>query len=213
MFPLGVLTGKLQAAREAEAEIYVLLLACRLLPEHYQSIQLKYVAVAVLAFTDSVNELGAEFMARQSKRKTLDTDVLQYIKAASRKFHKAADPIDGALRRSVRNTVAAHRVQQTIASVSRTHDTVWSPLFPEYFEAARSFVDVMEECPVWHWGYRVGERVVGQRGSKRMFWEDTAKGPEGFSIRLTSGAGRMDPEGDPLELASEREAHKWVDSQ
>lgn len=213
MFPLGRLTGKLQATREAEEDIYVLLHAVHLLADHMQHVQLKYVAVAVLAFSDMACSLGRDYMRRATKRSEVARETLATIRQAKQDFEEHRRNIEPALRAVVRNKVSAHREQQTIGSVSRVHDALRSPEFPAMFAAARHFVDCIEATPVWSWGTRTLDGVVAVRGSKIDFWQELPISPRGFSMRAHSGAGRMDwVSGEQRIFATERDAHLWAEA-
>ncbi len=191
MFPVGKSTGLLQAVREAEDDVYVLVLAARSLPNLRTHI-LRYVAVALLAYVEATEELASNFF-RLNKDQLSDTRS-QGLRKAKKSFASARnkDQIEKRLRNKVRNLVSAHRHQQTVQSMDQTHDALKDPEFACLFHTARSLVDEMEAIPVWTWAHSTPNGIKCMRGSKRSAWRPDPPNPDGFDVRYADGSGSFD---------------------
>jgi len=133
------MAGLLQAGREAEADVYVLLVAAKQLPNEFPWVLMKYVVVAELAFVDVVRNLSAQFMAQHAPR--LDADRVNEIRGVKKTFDRAFNGIEKRLRDYVRNIVSAHRHQQTVQSIHETHAVLRDPALPALFHSARTLLD------------------------------------------------------------------------
>src|SRR5664280_2387990 len=126
MFPIGESTGLLQAVREAENDVYALLLAARPHRPPFRTYIIKYVAVAQLAHVDTVEALASMFFKLHGRQ--IDEPGASTIRRIKKAFGHARleNRIEKRLRDEVRNIVSAHRRQQTIESISRTHEGIRS---------------------------------------------------------------------------------------
>ena len=208
MFPLGQITGLLQAAREAETDVYILIVAARQLPDRFPLTVMKYVAVASLAFVDTVSTLAGLFIKQHSKR--VDADQLATIIASKKAFERARNAIEKRLRDYVRNLVSAHRSQQTVESVRNTHLVLVDPNFPSLFDAARVLVDAMEDAPVWTWGRSAEAGIVGMRCSKVESRKPSPRGSDGFEVRVGDRSASIDL-AEEVEFNGVVEATIWAD--
>jgi|GEM_PF-3819194 len=188
MFPIGESTGLLQAVREAEDDVYALLLAARPHRPPFRTYILKYVAVAQLAHMDTVEALASIFFKLHGRQlEEPDTSAIRSIKKAF-ELARLENRIEKRLRDEVRNIVSAHRRQQTIESISRTHEALRAPEFPKLFDASRRLVDTMEAVPVWSWGQSGADGVLAMRGSRVANWQADSEGLDGFEVRIPDGS-------------------------
>jgi hypothetical protein len=211
VFPLGKTTGLLQAAREAEVDVYALVIAARRTPEA-PALVMKSVANAVLALVDVATDLGGMFMRHHARQ--LDSEQLTSVKAAKQAFERARQPIEKALRDHVRNSVSAHRDQQTVESIARTQAALSSPDFPALFKAVRAFIDAMEAVPVWAWGRSGQTGVIGVRCSNYHPWQDVEPAEDRFPVRVHAAFTVVvdGPDGEcERSFASDTDAHAWGD--
>jgi hypothetical protein len=189
MFPLGKMAGSLQAAREAETDVYLLLVAARQLPQQFPWVVMKYVVVAELAFVDVVRDLSDRFMAQHSSH--LDPERVSEIRALKKTFNRTLNGIEKRLRDHVRNLVSAHRKQQTVESVRETHSVLRDPAVPALFHSARTLLDALEDTPVWAWGYSSGNGVTGLLGSMIEVRKPSPHLIYGFEIRVGDRSGEV----------------------
>lgn len=209
MYPLNRATGALQAAREAEYDVNLLLLASRKMSRDYWTHLHKYVAVALLAYLDAVRLLAGSFF-RQHANNT-PADALDEIKARKKAMEQVAAVIEEPLRDDVRNIVSAHREQQTVESVRRTHHAVTSPAMRELLETTRAFLDAMEKRPVWVWGrsrypdgvIAVVKAMDGDAGGEQL------PGPDGFRLKHRPSSWVVE---DEREFKSYDEGCAWAEA-
>lgn len=209
MFPLGKMAGLLQAAREAETDVYVLLVAAKQLSQQFPLIVMKYVVVAELAFVDVVRDLSNRFMARHSS--SLDPERVDGIRRLKKTFTRTLNSIDRRLRDHVRNLVSAHREQQTVESVHETHSVLRDPAVPALFHSARALLDALEDTPVWAWGYSSGDGVVGLLCSKIEVRKPSPHLVCGFEIRVGDRSGEI-VSAEEVEFEDLSAATEWATS-
>lgn len=200
------MTGLLQAAREAEKDVYLLLVAAGQLPEQFSWVVMKYVVVAELAFVDVVADLSSRFVAHHASR--LDADAVAEIRALKKTFNRTLNGVEKRMRDHVRNLVSAHRAQQTVESVRETHSALRDPTVPALFHAARALVDALEDRPVWAWGYSSGSGVVGLLCSKVEVRKASPHRVHGFELRVGDGSAAI-LAAQELEFPSLAAATEW----
>jgi hypothetical protein len=151
VFPLGCATGCFQAAVEAETDLDCLLATLPKTREWRRRFLLPYVAVALLALTDVLDQLAGRTIGVARKKEPVSFDRLC---RANESFRRACDlrGIRMSLNREVRNRVAAHRVQQSVESHGQAHDALTDRAFPSMITAARRLLWTMQTVRVWYWG-------------------------------------------------------------
>lgn len=151
MFPLGCATGCFQAAVEAETDVDCLLSTLPAPDDWRRRFVMPYVAVAVLAMADVLDQLAGKTVGVAGKNEPESFDLLRRANASFRSASSLRD-IRKNLNREVRNRVSAHRSQQSAESVGRAFHALSDDAFPSLLTAARRLLWTMQTARVWYWG-------------------------------------------------------------